>query len=133
VKSRELAIENTVSNEEEGEMIIKGNSELRNVYGLSNQEIRDIIIFLQGATYCWCKNRKDEWFSLRDLMGGDNYYWNNTPLIALYNKQEKLGNEDPEAQAGKEGGWLMKRVISEDARKFETIEEDLIRKYKWVE
>ena len=40
--------------------------------------------FLQGAVYCWCKNRKDEWFAARDLLGGDNYYWQSSPLMPLY-------------------------------------------------
>ncbi|GAB1473162.1 hypothetical protein MASR2M69_06030 [Bacteroidota bacterium] len=33
---------------------------------------------------------------------GDNYYWQRTPMIALYNK-----SEDTE-QARKDAGWLLK-------------------------
>ena len=40
--------------------------------------------FLQEAVYCWCKNRKDEWLAVRDLLGGDNHYWQGIPLIPLY-------------------------------------------------
>ena len=95
------------------------------------QRIRD---FLQGAVYCWCKNRQDEWFSLRILMGGENYDWNGTPLMALYEKQVKAGVSGQAAvdQAGKEGGWLLKRVISDDDRVFETKEEEQNRKYRWI-
>ena len=65
-------------------------------------------------------------------MGGDNYYWQGTPLIALYNKQLSSGSADPVKEAGKEGGRLLKKVISDDGRTFETKEEELIRKYRWM-
>lgn len=60
--------------------IIAGNDEIREVAGIQEDEKQAIIHFLQGAVYCWCKNRKNEWFSMRDLMGGDNYFWEGTPL-----------------------------------------------------
>jgi hypothetical protein len=88
--------------------------------------------FLQGAVYCWCKNREQEWFSLRDLMGGDNYDWTHTPLSALYNKQVNEGAADPVKEAGKECGRLLIEVIINDARNFETKIEELIRKYHWI-
>lgn len=112
-------------------MIIDGNNEVRKVSRISPEEERDIMNFLQGAVYCWCKNRKDEWFSLRDLMGGENYYWDNTPMYKLWKKHEKLGKDDSVQDAGKDAGWILKKVIKEDKRKFETKEEDMIRKYRW--
>ena len=114
-------------------MIIKGDKTIRSVMGISTDEEKAISNFLQGAVYCWCKNRKGEWFSLRDLMGGDNYYWNNTPLFRLWEKQNALGKENPVEEAGKECGWILKKVIAEDKRNFETKKEELIRKYKWIE
>lgn len=107
---------------------------LREIQGISDSEKVRIYDFLQGAVYCWCKNRKDEWFSMRDLMGGDNFHWESTPLIALYAKQKTAGVPDPEAieRAGRESGWLLKRVISEDRRTFATKEEEQIRKYQWL-
>lgn len=104
-------------------------SVVRNVTGLDNKKPR-IMDFLQGAVYCWCKNRKDEWFSLRDLMGGDNYYWEATPLIFLYNKY-KTKASDPVKEAAKDAGWLLKEVIDNDKRQFETKVESLTRKYRW--
>lgn len=117
----------------EGNMIVSGNNELREVLGISADEERDIINFLQGAVYCWCKNRKNEWFSLRDLMGGDNYYWDDTPMIKLWEKHNNLKKADPVDEAGKDGGWLLKKVVQKDKRKFETKEEDRIRKYRWIQ
>lgn len=56
----------------------------RAVHGISEQQRCDIVHFLQGSVYCWCKNRKGEPFAARDLLGGDNYYWHATPMMALY-------------------------------------------------
>lgn len=106
-------------------------TQLRSVSRISEEESKEIQNFLQGAVYCWCKNRKDEWFSLRDLMGGDNYYWKGTPLLPLYLKHEGV-NDDPVKEAGKDAGWLLKSVIANDQRIFDTKKEDLIRKYRWV-
>ncbi|EGQ9561703.1 TPA: hypothetical protein GRI74_24300 [Vibrio parahaemolyticus] len=105
---------------------------IRGITGVSDEKQASIKAFLQGAVYCWCKNRKDEWFSLRDLMGGDNFYWQGTPLISLYEKHEAKGSDDPVKDAGKDAGWLLKSVIGSDRRQFDTKKEDLIRKYRWT-
>lgn len=42
--------------------IIVGNDEIREVTRIQEDDKEAIIIFLQGAVYCWCKNRKNEWF-----------------------------------------------------------------------
>lgn len=112
--------------------IIRGNSILRNVSGISPEKEQRIIDFLRGAVYCWCKNRKNEWFSLRDLMGGDNFYWEETPLMPLFEKHQNTGATNPVEAAGKDCGWLLKKVISKDPRNFETEKIDLTRKYKWL-
>ncbi|RPB31046.1 hypothetical protein CYQ90_24550, partial [Vibrio parahaemolyticus] len=87
---------------------------IRGITGVSDEEQALIKAFLQGAVYCWCKNRRNEWFSLRDLMGGDNFYWQGTPLISLYEKHEAKGSDDPVKGAGKDAGWLLKSVIGSD-------------------
>lgn len=115
-------------------MALINSCEVREITGIKPEEKQRIVDFLQGAVYCWCKNRKNEWFSIRDLMGGDNYYWQGTPLLPLY---EKHANKDKDWEssvkdAGKDSGWLLKKVITEDKRTFETIKEELIRKYRWV-
>lgn len=65
----------------------------RAVHGISEQQRRDMMNFLQGSVYCWCKNRKGEPFAARDLLGGDNYYWQDTPMMALY-EYYLDGNDD---------------------------------------
>jgi len=113
-------------------MAFKEKQVLRSVSGLSDQEIIRIKDFLQGGIYCWCKNRKEEWFSLRDLMGGDNFYWQGTPLISLYIKHKDTST-DPVKDAGKDAGWILKTVIDEDKRFFITKIEARIRQYQWTE
>jgi len=106
-------------------------SEVREVTGITQEQKQRIWDFLQGAVYCWCKNKPSEWFSMRDLMGGENYYWEGTPLIALYEKHEGRCS-DPVNEAGKDSGWLLKKVINEDKRRFDSIQDELIRKYRWT-
>ncbi len=107
------------------------HSQVRDVHGITNEHKARICDFLQGAVYCWCKNRPKEWFSLRDLMGGENYYWQGTPLIPLYEKHQAVA--DAVERAGKDGGWLLKHVIDIDKRRFETREAELIRQYRWIQ
>ena len=114
-----------------GSMALVPNSSTRKVRGLSEADRIRIRDFLQGAVYCWCKNRKKEWFALRDLMGGDNFFWQGTPMIALW-KKHKGKTADPVKEAAKDGGWLLKRVIVDDRRKFETKQEGLVRHYRWT-
>ncbi|PSV09221.1 hypothetical protein [Photobacterium leiognathi] len=112
-------------------MSLVGEHRLQDVSGLSRDELGLIKSFLQGAVYCWCKNRPSEWFSLSDLMGGENYYWQGTPLIRLYEKHVKNESDNPVNQAGIDAGWLLKSVIANDPRQFETTKEYRKRIYKW--
>ena len=110
-------------------MIIE-EATVREVKILSDEEKERIMTFFQGAIYCWCKNRKGEWFAARDLIGGENYYWEGTPLYILWekHKSKNTGKED----AAKDAGWLLKKVIKEDKRYFNTKKEGLVRQYRWT-
>jgi hypothetical protein len=114
-------------------MISVGDSTIKEVSGIPEAEKQAISHFLQGAVYCWCKNKKGEWFSMRDLMGGDNRDWKDTPLIALYNKHIENGKTGDEAFdfAGKESGWMLKKVLHADTRNFESKNEDT-KNYRWI-
>ncbi len=111
-------------------MTLLTDAEIRNVNGIANEDQNKIIDFLQGAVYCWCKNRPDEWFALRDLMGGDNTYWKGTPLLAVYEKHSN--SPDAFELAGKDAGWLLKKTVAQDLRIFETKVSELVRHYRWV-
>jgi hypothetical protein len=95
----------------------------RAVHGISTQQQRDILHFLQGLVYCWCKNRKGEPFAARDLLGGDNYYWQDTPMIALYDYFRSKNNANDDyafKEAAKAAGRLLFQLLYDDKREFET-------------
>jgi hypothetical protein len=114
-------------------MTLKNPSQLRQSFGISKDELDQIKAFLQGSVYCWIKNKKDQVFAGRDLMGGENFYWEGTPLIALYEKHIKLGknSDDAVAEAGKDMGWILKLVLHEDKRTFESCDAGMAKGYKW--
>lgn len=107
---------------------------LREVRGITPDDKTTIITYLRGSVYTWCNNNKAEWFSARDFLGRDNYNWNGTPLQVLYNKHYNNGKRGEACvkAAGKDAGWILKKVIAQDKRKFETKVESRIRKYRWV-
>lgn len=114
--------------------MINGFDKYENVTGFTENEINEMCIFLQGAVYCWCKNRKDEWFAARDLLGGDNFNWEGTPLYRLFRYYLGDNNDNYDyavAEAGKAAGRLLKRVLHDDRRIFDT-EDGYARKYRWT-
>ena len=95
-----------------------------------------ILKYIQGAVYCWCKNFGDKAFAACDLFGGVNNNWNGTPLQALYDYQKKhnqqnLLEKDLKHKAGIELGWIMKKNIKVDDRRFSTYKTSQRRYYIW--
>ena len=115
-------------------MTLRPSSEIRNVTGITEEDQRRIRDFLQGQVYAWCNARTDDWFSARDLLGGLGSDWTGTPMIVLYEKHINQGKDEEQAiaDAGKDAGWLLKSVIDQDIRTFETREANLIRNYRWM-
>jgi hypothetical protein len=115
-------------------MSIQPTSELRDVHGITEDEKRLIKAYMQGAVYSWVKNRKNEAFAIRNLVGGENYEWSGTPLLALWEKQIKLGKrgDDATEAAAKDLGWLTKTVLSDDKRTFTLEKSGLVNSYRWV-
>jgi hypothetical protein len=111
-------------------MTLPQGETIRQVNGLSGDEEQRARDFLQGAVYCCCKNRPDEWFALRDLVGGENTDWEGTPLQPVYTKH--LPSPDAFSSAAKDAGWLLKRVLFDDLRRFDTRKQDLVRHYFWL-
>ncbi|KAF3984802.1 MAG: hypothetical protein HFP81_00255 [Methylococcales symbiont of Hymedesmia sp. n. MRB-2018] len=115
-------------------MALVKKSKLRKDFDISPEDLKAVKNFLQGAVYCWVKNRKDEFFAARDLMGGDNFNWRGTPLYCLYKKHIGKGKTKEAAidEAGKDLGWVLKSVLAEDKRTFESCDKGLAKGYKWV-
>ena len=106
----------------------------RAVHGISEQQQLDMKNFLQGSVYCWCKNRKDEPFAARDLLGGDNYYWQDTPMMALYEYYragDDVNHDYAFEEAAKAAGRLLYELLYYDKREFETWVE-YTRMYRWT-
>ena len=102
------------------------------VNGITADQKTLIQVFLQGHVYCWCKNRPNEWFAIRDLVGGENWDWKGTPLMPLHEKHEKKKDVDPIKLAGRDCGRLLKHVLFDDNREFETKKGERTLKYRWI-
>jgi len=88
--------------------------------------------FLQGAVYCWCKNRSGEWFAARDLLGGKNFHWQGTPLYELFERHDGGQSDNAAvAAAGKDAGHLLRRFLMDDPREFEC-RKAYVNEYKWT-
>lgn len=114
--------------------MIIGIDTYKGVNGFTNAQLTRMKDFLQGAVYCWCKNRSNEWFAARDLLGGDNYFWQGTPLMDLfmyYRGGDEVYNQYAVEEAGKAAGRLLKDVLVNDKRTFET-REGYARQYRWT-
>ena len=98
-------------------MLIGDNITIRTVHGLEDIDLQKIRAFLQGA---------------RDFIGGDNYYWEHYPLGVLYFRHINAGygHEYAFDQAAKDAGKILKGVLQDDNRVFET-EGGYTRRYRW--
>jgi hypothetical protein len=112
-------------------MAFTNPSKTRNVRGISEQDKSDIRTYLQGAVYTWIKNRKNEFFAARDLVGGVNFHWEGTPPYKLYLKHAGKGAGAVKA-AGKDLGWLLKEMLAADNRTFERGRKGLTCAYRWI-
>ena len=117
----------------------KSEAALKNV-DIPPDKKKKIKEFLQGAVWCWCKNKENKWFALRDLVGDSNADWNGTPLQYLYDKHRDTKSPGKASgQAAKDAGWLLKAVLARDgkyARDFDTKVRDTkfgksVRHYLW--
>ena len=111
-------------------MIINRPHEPVNV-DIPTEKKEKIKLFLRGMVYCWCKNVRDEnnsskWFYARDLVGGESFSWDDTPLKVL---NEKYVTEKTASQAL---GNLLYEVLDEDTKHFEFYK-DQDAKYRLVE
>lgn len=110
-------------------MIIGENNERPNaVHDLDDE--KEVVAYIQGMVYGWCQSRNTDTFAGRDLFGGVNWNWNDTPLQQVYDKQ-KTDGETAYNVAAQEAGRLLKLVIYEDKRKFTCERRDDAYYYTW--
>lgn len=114
--------------------MLNPHSELREVHGITVSQREAIAYFMQGAIYSWSKNNQNEWFAVRDLMGGENFFWQGTPLITLYDKHISKGKTHELAieSAAKDLGWIVKSVLANDKRTYLMEKFGLVNHYKWI-
>lgn len=115
-------------------MLTNGNIKIKEITYLSEAELDKICSYLQGAIYTWCVIKGSEEFAAKDLVGGVNFEWEDTPLYALYKHYEYIGESSEIAieKAGQDLGCLLKKTIHNDARNFSQDKSDGYRQfYKW--
>ncbi|MCI2145798.1 MAG: hypothetical protein LKK08_06075 [Bacteroidales bacterium] len=115
-------------------MLIGDNTETRDVSRIGDEGVQRIRDFLQGMVYYWCKINGGARFTAKDLVGGDNSIWDNSPLRFLYPDHLTTREISIEVhdQAGKDVGYILKEMLKHDKRTFET-EEGFTRSYRWIE
>lgn len=92
--------------------------------------------YLQGAVHSFCKNNPGVAFSLRDLVGGENKDWRETPLQPIYDYHISLGKtkEKAKRQAAIDAGWLLKAVLAEEeSRCFEQLQGPRSKLYRKID
>ena len=112
-----------------------GNDRFNRYPWLRRTEEVLICAYMQGAVYAWCNKYGEKPFAARDFVGGDNFYWQGTPLYPLYEHYHNLYPNDDSGyavtQAGRALGHILKRVIVEDKRTFTSEIRDQVRHYQW--
>ena len=111
------------------------NESYKNVHGLAEQELQRMRDYLQGAVHIWCRDRHEEWFAAKDLLGGANHYWQGTPLRRLYEyymEQSDGNSEYSVRQAGRAAGHLLKRVLINDTKRRYETRQGYTREYRCV-
>lgn len=109
---------------------------IRKVSGLSPEQERRVRDFLQGAVHCWCRSKKNQWFSCRDLIGQDNGEdkrdWQETAMQELSSNNQRKQSADPYKQAAVDAGWLLKSVLRDERRGFDQGEtKNGVKRYRW--
>lgn len=104
---------------------------------LSPEELDLAKGYLQGAVHSFCKNNPGKWFSLRDLVGGENKDWGETPLQAIYDYYHITAGKTKEKakrQAAIDAGWLLKAVLAEEEnRLFEQLQGLRAKMYRKID
>lgn len=100
--------------------------------------LKEIEAALQGSAYTAIRNHKGDGFkfAFRDLFGGPNWEWSDTPLFPIWEKclAAKKGNVDAAYQyAARIAGFILKNVLIKDRRIFKQHSGFGTQCYSWVD
>ena len=103
---------------------------------LTEEQIKEIKVYLTSNlnTYLNAVGHK-EWLSLSSLVGGENENWPD-PIIYVYNAYLAHDPNNAVKNAARDMGWILKSIINDDERIFETKKEykgrKYVRIYRWL-
>ncbi len=87
--------------------------------------------YIKGAVHSFCNNNLDRCFSVRILFGGKNTDWSDTPLDKIYRYHKYISQQkNPNEQAAKDVGMLLKAVLKEDTKYIFEIADRYVNEYK---
>ena len=100
--------------------------------------IREIETYLNGAVYANIRNHRGDGykFTFRDLFGGPNWEWSDTPLSPIWELclADKNGDEDAAYKfSARVAGFILKNVLIKDRRTFKQDSGYATQSYSWVD
>ena len=120
--------------------MINGTRKDRNFITYIPVETKEVVIaYIKGAVYCWCKNftfdngAGSKPFAVRDLFGGTNTLWYDTPLQKIYESRFEKNPETAYSEAGKDLGKLLYETLFNDKRRiYEESKDEMVNIYRWT-
>ena len=93
---------------------------------------------IQGGVYAAIRNHRGDGtkYALRDLFGGPNWEWSDTPLFPIWEKCLAAKNGDVDAAyqyTARIAGFLLKNVLIKDRRTFKQHSGFGTQCYSWID
>jgi len=114
-----------------GKIITSGK--IARVPGIDSATFKKIVDYLDDEVDSYVQTK--EWFSLRNIGGGDRYDWTGTPLEPLFkhfNEQPNTTMEKAIKKAGQLCGRILRTVIINRAETFEQKGKNRIANYRVI-
>lgn len=94
-------------------MIINSKTQKSSVFeSLTPMQQAELITFVNGMIQGALAYKNQ--FTTVSLIGGKNRNWNNTPLDYIYQYHVNKNSKDPEIEAGKDAGRILKYIMDID-------------------
>lgn len=125
-------------------MAIIGNYKIRRPHfetkkWLTKEQINDIYNCLITTINAYLNSigkNSNLWFSLSDLIGGENKFWSN-PIKQVYNVYVAHNEKTAFNNSAKDMGWVLLNILNKDIRKFKTErrykKRKYVRVYSWID